>query len=123
MQKEYRSSSKRIAFGKHKNPLRSKKMIKPFGNLLLVKEDKVEDRTTSSGIVLMASLSESNLRTGKILDLGNGEHNYKGELIPINGLNIGDMVYYNQNSGTDIEDTDGEKYLLLNTKSVLAIKG
>jgi co-chaperonin GroES (HSP10) len=31
-------------------------------------------------------------------------------------------VYYNQNSGTDIEDSDGEKYLLLNTKSVLAIK-
>jgi co-chaperonin GroES (HSP10) len=98
-------------------------MIKPFGNLLLVKEDKVEDRTTSSGIVLMASLSESNLRTGKIVDLGNGEHNYKGELIPINGLYIGDSVYYNQNSGTDIEDEDGEKYLLLNTKSVLAIKG
>jgi co-chaperonin GroES (HSP10) len=70
----------------------------------------------------MASLSESNLRTGKILDLGNGEHNYKGDLIPINGLNIGDIVYYNQNSGTDIEDTDGEKYLLLNTKSVLAIR-
>ena len=98
-------------------------MIKPFGNLLLVKEDKVEDRTTSSGIVLMASLSESNLRTGKIVDLGNGEHNYKGELTPINGLDIGDSVYYNQNSGTDIEDEDGEKYLLLNTKSVLAIKG
>jgi co-chaperonin GroES (HSP10) len=98
-------------------------MIKPFGNLLLIKEDKVEDRTTSSGIVLMASLSESNLRTGKIVDLGNGEYNYKGELIPISGLEVDNVVYYNQNSGTDIEDIDGEKYLLLNTKSVLAIKG
>lgn len=98
-------------------------MIKPFGNLLLVKEDKVEDRTTTSGIVLMASLSESNLRTGKIVEMGNGEYNYKGELIPITGLNPNDIVYYNQNSGTDIEDVDGEKYLLLNTKSVLAIKG
>lgn len=98
-------------------------MIKPFGNLLLVKENKVEDRTTSSGIVLMASLNDSALRVGKIVDLGNGEHNYKGELIPINGLHVGDSVYYNQNSGTDIEDEDGEKYLLLNTKSVLAIKG
>jgi co-chaperonin GroES (HSP10) len=97
-------------------------VIKPFGNLLLVKENKAEDRTTSSGIVLMASISDSSLRVGKIVDLGNGEHNYKGELIPINGLDIGDNVYYNQNSGTDIEDEDGEKYLLLNTKSVLAIK-
>lgn len=97
-------------------------MIKPFGNLLLVKEDKVEDRTTTSGIVLMASLSESNLRTGKIVEMGNGEYNYKGELIPITGLSINNVVYYNQNSGTDIEDVNGEKYLLLNTKSVLAIK-
>lgn len=97
-------------------------MIKPYGNLLLVREHKVEDKTTSSGIVLMASLNDSALRTGEILDLGNGEHNYKGELIPINGLDIGDIVYYNQNSGTDIEDESGEKYLLLNTKSVLALK-
>lgn len=98
-------------------------MIKPYGNLLLIKEDKIEDKTTSSGIVLMASLNESSLRTGKIVDLGEGEHNYKGELIPINGLDLGDIVYYNQNSGIDIEDEGGEKYLLLNTKSVLAIKG
>lgn len=97
-------------------------MIKPYGNLLLVKEDRVEDKTTSSGIVLMASLNDSSLRTGKVIDLGDGEHNYKGELIPINGLAIGDVVYYNQNSGIDIEDEGGEKYLLLNTKSVLALK-
>lgn len=97
-------------------------MIKPYGNLLLIKEDKIEDKTTSSGIVLMASLNESSLRTGKVVDIGEGEHNYKGELIPINGLVIGDIVYYNQNSGIDIEDEGGEKYLLLNTKSVLAIK-
>jgi len=98
-------------------------MIKPYGNLLLIKEEKVEDRTTSSGIVLMASLNDSALRVGKIVDLGNGEYNYKGDLVPINGLDIGDNVYYNQNSGIDIEDEGGEKYLLLNTKSVLAIKG
>jgi co-chaperonin GroES (HSP10) len=98
-------------------------MIKPYGNLLLIKENRVEDRTTSSGIVLMASLNDSALRVGNIVDLGEGEHNYKGELIPIKGLSIGDNVYYNQNSGIDIEDESGEKYLLLNTKSVLAIKG
>ena len=97
-------------------------MIKPYGNLLLIKEDKMEDRTTSSGIVRAAAFNESGLRTGKIIDLGNGEYNYKGDLVPINGLDISDIVYYNQNSGIDIEDTDGEKYLLLNIKSVLAVK-
>lgn len=97
-------------------------MIKPYGNLLLVKEDKVEDRTTTSGIVLSAAFNESSLRTGKILELGEGEYNYKGELIPISGLSVNDTVYYNRNSGIDIEDADGEKYILLNTKHILAIK-
>lgn len=97
-------------------------MIKPYGNLLLVKEDKVEDRTTTSGIVLSAAFNESSLRTGKILEVGEGEYNYKGELISISGLSVNDTVYYNRNSGIDIEDTDGEKYILLNTKHILAIK-
>jgi co-chaperonin GroES (HSP10) len=97
-------------------------MIKPYGNLLLVAEDKLEDRTTSSGIVLSAAFNEPSLRTGKILDMGEGEYNYKGELVPINGLDINDTVYYNRNSGIDIEDEDGQKYLLINTKNILAIK-
>ena len=97
-------------------------MIKPYGNLLLVKEDKIEDRTTTSGIVLSAAFNESSLRTGKILEVGEGEYNYKGELIPISGLSVNDTVYYNRNSGIDIEDIDGEKYILLNTKHILAIK-
>ena len=52
-----------IVFGQVNRRLKSRarNMIKPFGNLLLVKETKVEDRTTSSGIVLMASLSDSPL--------------------------------------------------------------
>jgi co-chaperonin GroES (HSP10) len=97
-------------------------MIKPYGNLLLVKEDKVEDRTTSSGIVLSAAFNESSLRTGKILEVGDGEYNYKGDLVSILGIDVDDTVYYNRNSGIDIEDEDGEKYLLLNSKNVLAIK-
>lgn len=97
-------------------------MIKPYGNLLLIKEDKVEDKTTASGIVLSASFTDSGLRTGTIIDMGDGEYNYKGDLVPINGLDIGDVVYYPQHGGSDIEDEDMTKYLLLNSKNVLALK-
>ena len=98
-------------------------MIKPYGALLLIKEDKVEDKTTTSGLVLSAAFNDSGLRTGTIVDLGDGEYNYKGDLGPINGLDIGDIVYYPQHGGTDIDDEDGTKYLLLNSKNVLAVKG
>ena len=98
------------------------KMIKPYGSMLLIKEEKAGDKTTTSGLVISAAFSDTGLKTGTIIDLGDGEYNYKGDLIPINGLDIDDMVYYPQHGGTEIEDEDGTKYLLLNSKNVLAKK-
>lgn len=97
-------------------------MIKPYGAMLLIKEDEIGDKKTASGLVISAAFSDPGLRTGKIIDMGDGEYNYKGDLIPINGIDINDVVYYPQHGGTDIEDQDGTKYLLLNSKNVLAIK-
>ena len=99
------------------------KMIKPYGGLLLIKEDAVTDKTTASGILISASFDDSGMKTGTIIDMGEGEYNYKGDLIPITGLDIGDVVYYPRHSGSDIEDDNGEKYLLLSNKNVMAIKG
>lgn len=98
-------------------------MIKPYGAMLLIKEDVIGEKETKSGLIISAAFAESNFKTGKIVDMGDGEYNYKGDLIPINGLDIGDVIYYTQHSGHDIEDEGGEKYLLLNAKHVLAIKG
>lgn len=41
---------------------------------------------------------------------------------PIGGINVGDTVFFPQHSGTEIEDEDNTKYLLINAKNVLAIK-
>ena len=48
--------------------------------------------------------------------------NYKGDLIPILGIDIDDIIYYPEHSGTDIEDENGNKYLLLSGKQVIAKK-
>lgn len=97
-------------------------MIKPYGGMLLVKENQTGDKTTASGLVISAAFNESNFKTGSVIAMGNGEFNYKGDLIPIQGISIGDVIYYTQHTGHDIEDEDGQKYLLLNAKHVLAIK-
>lgn len=97
-------------------------MIKPYGGMLLVKENVTTDKTTSSGLVISAAFSENNFNTGTIVDIGDGEYNYKGDLIPVNGLDIGDTIYYTKHTGHEIEDEDGQKYLLLNAKHVLATK-
>ena len=98
-------------------------MIKPIGNLLLITKIETGDKVTSTGLVISAAFSDSGPKTGTVVAMGDGEYNYKGEIIPINGINIGDVIYYPEHGGIDIEDEDGTKYYLVNTKNVLAVKG
>lgn len=97
-------------------------MIKPVGGLLLIKRNQSEDKTTKSGLVITASVSDTDLKTGTIVDMGPGEQNYLGDLIPTIGLSIGDTVYYTERNATEIEDEDSNKYDLLSPKNVLAKK-
>ena len=77
---------------------------------------------TKSGIVISASFADTGPKSGVIVAVGDGEQNYKGEILPVIGMNIGDTVYFPEHTGTEIEDEDGTKYLLINSKNILAIK-
>lgn len=98
-------------------------MIKPIGAMLLIKKIEKGDKTTKTGLVISAAFAEQGPSQAKIIDMGDGEVNYKGDLIPIQELDIGDVIYYPEHSGTDIEDEDGNKFLLLHSKQVIAKKG
>lgn len=95
-------------------------MIKPIGSMLLIKEIEQGDKTTKTGLVISAAFTDSGPKRGKVIDMGDGEFNYKGDLIPILGIDIDDTIYYLEHSGTDIEDEDGNKYILLSSKQVIA---
>jgi co-chaperonin GroES (HSP10) len=97
-------------------------MIKPIGAMLLVKKIESGEKTTKTGIVLTASFADIGPRQGEIIDMGDGEANYKGEVIPIHGVSIGDTVYFPEHGGTDIEDEDGNKFILMHSKNVIAKK-
>jgi co-chaperonin GroES (HSP10) len=90
--------------------------------MLLVEKIELGDKTTKTGLVISATFSDSGPKQGKVIDMGDGEFNYKGDLIPILGIDIDDVIYYPDHSGTEIEDEDGNKYLLLNCKHVIAKK-
>ena len=98
-------------------------MIKPLGQMLLIEKIELGDKTTTTGLVISAAFSDSGPKTGKVIDLGDGEYNYKGDLIPILGIDIDDIVYYPEHGGTEIEDDDGNKFLLINSKNIIAKKG
>lgn len=97
-------------------------MIKPIGAMLLVKKIEAGEKTTSTGLVLSAAFSDQGPSKGTVVQMGEGEYNYKGDLIPIGGIKVGDVVLYPEHSGTEVEDDDNTKYLLLNAKNVLGIK-
>lgn len=97
-------------------------MIKPVGGMLLIKKIETGEKTTSTGLVLSAAFADQGPSRATVVAMGDGEYNYKGDLIPIGGIKVGDVVFYPEHSGTEIEDDDNTKYLLLNAKNVLAIK-
>ncbi len=97
--------------------------IKPIGAMLLIKKIETGEKTTKTGLVLSAAFADQGPSQAEIIDMGDGEANYKGDLIPINGVDIGDIIFYPEHSGTDIEDEDGNKFLLLHSKQVIAKKG
>ena len=95
-------------------------MIKPIGSMLLIEKIEQGDKTTKTGLVISDAFTDSGPKQGKVLDMGDGEFNYKGDLRPILGIYIDDIIYYPEHSGTDIEDENGNKYLLLSGKQVIA---
>lgn len=97
-------------------------MIKPLGSMLLIKEKESVDKTTKTGLVISAAFNDSGPQVGTVVDIGDGEANYKGDIIVVTGIDIGDEVYYPRHSGSDIEDEDGTKYILINAKNILAKK-
>jgi co-chaperonin GroES (HSP10) len=100
--------------------LKRMKMIKPIGGMLLVTKKQEEDKTTKSGLVISAVFNDSGPKIGTIVDMGAGEVNYRGDLMPIPELDIGDEVYFPDHTGTEIEDDQSNKYLLINHKHIMA---
>jgi co-chaperonin GroES (HSP10) len=96
-------------------------MIKPIGAMLLVQKIETGEKKTATGLVISAAFSDQGPNKATVIAKGDGEYNYKGDLIPINGIEVGNVVLYPEHSGTEIEDENNTKYLLLNAKNVLAI--
>ena len=95
--------------------------IEPLGGLILVKKIKLEDQTTQSGLILTASTLDSELNRGKIVKIGPGERDQNGTTHPI-PLNIGDVIIYSENHGTEITDNAGNKYEFVNWRNLFGVE-
>ena len=87
--------------------------IEPFGSLLLVEEIEQSERTTSSGLLLSASVLDSELKRGKVVAVGPGDYDNAGNKHEI-PLTQGDIVIYNEGNATEVTDTLGSKFYFIN---------
>lgn len=92
--------------------------FKPLSNHLFL-EALEEEKVTKSGIVLPDSAEKEKPIKGKVLAVGPGKLNEKGERIPM-PVKVGDMVIFKKYGPDEIE-MDGKKYLVGDEDDILAI--
>jgi chaperonin GroES len=90
--------------------------VQPLGDRLIV-EPLEEEETTVSGIVLPDTAKEKPQR-GKVLAVGPGGRNDKGELVPME-VAVGDEIIYSKYGGTEIK-LGADDVLILRESDVLA---
>ena len=92
--------------------------FKPLANHLFL-EPLEEEKTTKSGIVLPDSAEKEKPIRGKVLAVGPGKLNDKGERVPM-AVKVGDTVLFKK-YGPDEVEIEGKKYLVGEEEDILAI--
>lgn len=91
--------------------------IKPLEDRVLVEPLEAET-TTASGLVIPETAKEKP-QEGKVLAVGPGRVDDKGVRVPMD-VKEGDVVVFSKYGGTEVK-YNGEDYLLLNARDILAV--
>ena len=92
--------------------------IKPLEDRIVVKALDAE-QTTASGLVIPDTAKEKP-QEGEVIAVGPGRFNEDGdERIPMD-ISVGDKVIYSKYGGTEVK-YNGEEYLILSARDVLAV--
>ncbi len=92
--------------------------FKPLSNHLFI-EPVEEENKTKSGIVLPETAEREKPVKGKVVAVGPGKVNDKGELMPMS-IKVGDIVLFKK-YGPDEVELDDKKYLVGDEDDILAI--
>jgi len=91
--------------------------IKPLEDRVLVQPLEAE-QTTASGLVIPDTAKEKP-QEGKVISAGPGRVDDKGNRVPMD-VKEGDVVIFSKYGGTEVK-YDGQEYLLLNARDILAV--
>lgn len=92
-------------------------MIKPLADRVLIEPAEAETKT-QSGLYIPDNAKEKPMQ-GKVIAVGAGKKNDKGETIPPE-VKVGDVVLYGKYSGTEVNAV-GKTYLIVKESDIFAI--
>jgi len=92
--------------------------IQPLGDKLVVKVIEAVEEKTKSGLYVPDTAKEKP-QEAEVLAVGPGAMNDKGERLPMS-VAKGDKIIFSKYAGTEIK-LDGEEYLIMAERDVLAI--
>ncbi len=94
--------------------------LTPLGDRVIVRPNEEDEQRTASGLVIPDTAKEKP-QTGSILAVGPGDRNEDGDRVPMD-VSVGDTVVYSKFAGTELK-YEGEDYLILSSRDLLAIVG
>jgi chaperonin GroES len=92
--------------------------LQPLGDRVVVMPKEDAEARTPSGLVIPDTAKEKP-QLGEVLAVGPGGLNDDGDRLPMD-VSVGDVVVYSKFAGTELK-LDGEEYLVLSSRDVLAI--
>jgi chaperonin GroES len=93
--------------------------IKPIGDRIVVKPLEAEE-ITKGGIILPDSAKEKPQK-GKVVAIGTGKILENGTRVPVE-VKEGDTIIYSKYGGTEVK-FEGEEYLIVSERDILAVLG
>ncbi len=79
----------------------------------------VEEQEETIGGIVLANNAKEKPQSGKVVAVGAGARTPEGQLLPMT-VKVGDVVVYDKYAGSEVK-YDGEKYLVLHEKDLMAI--
>jgi chaperonin GroES len=91
--------------------------VKPLRDRVLVR--RIEEAEQKVGGIIIPDSAKEKPQEGKVLAVGPGRIDDNGNRIPLD-VQVGDVVIYSKYGGTEVK-YDGEEYLILSARDVLAV--
>ena len=91
--------------------------IKPLSDYLLI--EPLEKETVLPSGIVVPDTAKDKPSEGKVLAVGSGKKDEKGNLIPVQ-VSVGSVVMYKKWGGTEIK-AEGKELLLVKEEDVLAV--